>query len=52
MENTHCLLCRTEEVSGLPTLCRPLAEGGLGFQYRLGMLVKNSRAVRYLYSLP
>lgn len=26
-----------EEVSGMPTLCRPLVEGGCGFDYRLGM---------------
>jgi hypothetical protein len=26
-----------EDVSGMPTLCRPVQEGGLGFDYRLGM---------------
>lgn len=26
-----------EEVSGMPTLCRPVSEGGLGFDYRLAM---------------
>lgn len=26
-----------EEVSGMPGLCRPVAEGGTGFDYRLGM---------------
>ena len=26
-----------EDVSGMPTLCRPVAEGGVGFDYRLGM---------------
>lgn len=26
-----------EDVSGMPTLCRPVAEGGLGFDYRLAM---------------
>lgn len=26
-----------EEVTGLATLCRPLSEGGIGFDYRLGM---------------
>ncbi|TYZ14300.1 1,4-alpha-glucan-branching enzyme [Hymenobacter lutimineralis] len=26
-----------EDMSGLPGLCRPVAEGGVGFDYRLGM---------------
>lgn len=26
-----------EDVSGMPTLCRPIEEGGLGFDYRLNM---------------
>ncbi|MGI4873639.1 MAG: alpha amylase C-terminal domain-containing protein [Janthinobacterium lividum] len=26
-----------EDMSGLPGLCRPLADGGVGFDYRLGM---------------
>lgn len=26
-----------EDMSGMPGLCRPIAEGGLGFDYRLGM---------------
>jgi 1,4-alpha-glucan branching enzyme len=28
-----------EDVSGMPTLCRPVAEGGLGFDYRLAMAI-------------
>ncbi|THD27033.1 1 4-alpha-glucan branching enzyme variant [Fasciola hepatica] len=28
-----------EEVSGMPTLCRPVAEGGGGFDYRLAMAI-------------
>ncbi len=28
-----------EDVSGLPTLCRKIEEGGMGFDYRLGMAV-------------
>eukprot|EP00697_Spironema_sp_BW2_P014209 gnl/Spiro4/4603_TR2300_c0_g1_i2.p1 gnl/Spiro4/4603_TR2300_c0_g1~~gnl/Spiro4/4603_TR2300_c0_g1_i2.p1 ORF type:complete len:421 (-),score=125.87 gnl/Spiro4/4603_TR2300_c0_g1_i2:158-1420(-) len=28
-----------EEVSGMPGLCRPVAEGGVGFDYRMGMAV-------------
>lgn len=28
-----------KEVSGMPTLCRPLAEGGAGFDYRLAMAI-------------
>eukprot|EP01111_Echinosteliopsis_oligospora_P004620 TRINITY_DN1762_c0_g1_i1.p1 TRINITY_DN1762_c0_g1~~TRINITY_DN1762_c0_g1_i1.p1 ORF type:complete len:773 (+),score=216.46 TRINITY_DN1762_c0_g1_i1:112-2319(+) len=26
-----------EEVTGMPTLCRPIVDGGFGFDYRLGM---------------
>mmetsp|Transcript_12640 Transcript_12640/g.46180 ORF Transcript_12640/g.46180 Transcript_12640/m.46180 type:complete len:854 (+) Transcript_12640:103-2664(+) len=26
-----------EDVSGMPTLCRPVSEGGMGFDYRLAM---------------
>lgn len=28
-----------EDVSGMPTLCRPISEGGVGFDYRLGMAI-------------
>eukprot|EP00899_Mesostigma_viride_P022412 jgi/Mesvir1/3355/Mv06741-RA.1 len=28
-----------EDVSGMPTLCRPVAEGGVGFDYRLNMAI-------------
>ncbi|XP_019639572.1 PREDICTED: 1,4-alpha-glucan-branching enzyme-like [Branchiostoma belcheri] len=28
-----------EEVSGMPALCRPVSEGGNGFDYRLGMAI-------------
>lgn len=28
-----------EEVSGMPGMCRPVADGGVGFDYRLGMAV-------------
>lgn len=28
-----------EDVSGMPTLCRPTHEGGAGFDYRLGMAI-------------
>ncbi|CAF1023661.1 unnamed protein product [Rotaria sp. Silwood1] len=28
-----------EEVSGMPTLCRPIDEGGAGFDYRLAMAI-------------
>ena len=27
------------DVSGMPTLCRPVSEGGIGFDYRLSMAV-------------
>ena len=26
-----------EDVSGMPTLCRPVTEGGIGFDFRLNM---------------
>ena len=28
-----------EDVSGMPTLCRPVEEGGVGFDYRLAMAI-------------
>lgn len=28
-----------EDVSGMPTLCRPVSEGGIGFDYRLALAV-------------
>lgn len=28
-----------EDVSGMPTLCRTVEEGGLGFDYRLSMYI-------------
>lgn len=28
-----------EDVSGMPTLCRPCSEGGIGFDFRLGMAI-------------
>lgn len=28
-----------EDVSGMPALCRPVTEGGVGFDYRLGMAI-------------
>jgi 1,4-alpha-glucan branching enzyme len=28
-----------EDVSGMPTLCRKIEDGGIGFDYRLGMAV-------------
>lgn len=34
--NPHCITI-AEDVSGMPTLCRPLIEGGFGFDYRLNM---------------
>lgn len=27
-----------EDVSGMPALCRPVSEGGIGFDYRLAMV--------------
>ena len=28
-----------EDVSGMPTLCRKVSEGGIGFDYRLSMYI-------------
>ena len=28
-----------EDVSGMPTLCRSIQDGGIGFDYRLGMFL-------------
>lgn len=28
-----------EDVSGMPTLCRPVSEGGIGFDYRMAMAI-------------
>jgi 1,4-alpha-glucan branching enzyme len=41
MLHTVCppALTIAEDVSGMPTLCRPVHEGGIGFDYRLGMAI-------------
>ncbi|XP_059489512.1 1,4-alpha-glucan-branching enzyme [Neocloeon triangulifer] len=31
-----------EDVSGMPAMCRPVAEGGIGFDYRLGMAIPDN----------
>jgi 1,4-alpha-glucan branching enzyme len=28
-----------QDVSGMPALCKPVSEGGQGFDYRLGMAI-------------
>lgn len=33
------LLLFIQDVSGMPALCRPVNEGGGGFDYRLGMAI-------------
>lgn len=33
------LITIAEDVSGMPTLCRPVSEGGIGFEYRLSMAI-------------
>lgn len=35
-----------EDVSGMPTLCRPVKEGGVGFDYRLQMAIADKWCVR------
>ncbi|KAI9298138.1 glycogen branching enzyme [Neoconidiobolus thromboides FSU 785] len=39
-----------EDVSGMPGLCRPTSEGGVGFDYRLGMAVPDMW-IKYLKEL-
>ena len=34
--NPDCILI-TEDMSGMPGMCLPIADGGIGFDYRLGM---------------
>lgn len=34
--NPHCLTV-AEDMSGMPGMCEPIADGGIGFDYRLGM---------------
>ncbi|KAG0581581.1 hypothetical protein KC19_4G262800 [Ceratodon purpureus] len=36
-----------EDVSGMPTLCRPVSEGGIGFDYRLAMGIPD-KWIQYL----
>ncbi|XP_013114422.2 1,4-alpha-glucan-branching enzyme [Stomoxys calcitrans] len=36
--NNECVTI-AEDVSGMPSLCRPIAEGGIGFDFRLGMAI-------------
>ncbi|XP_051719466.1 1,4-alpha-glucan-branching enzyme isoform X1 [Ctenopharyngodon idella] len=36
--NQDCITI-AEDVSGMPTICRPIQEGGLGFDYRLAMAI-------------
>ncbi|KAK2722654.1 1,4-alpha-glucan-branching enzyme-like [Artemia franciscana] len=36
-----------EDVSGMPALCRPVSEGGTGFDYRLGMAIPD-KWIQYL----
>ncbi|XP_037888240.1 1,4-alpha-glucan-branching enzyme [Glossina fuscipes] len=38
LQNPQCVTI-AEDVSGMPTLCRPIYEGGIGFDYRLGMAI-------------
>ncbi|OLY78052.1 1,4-alpha-glucan-branching enzyme [Smittium mucronatum] len=39
-----------EDVSGMPALCRPVAEGGVGFDYRLAMSIPDMW-IKYLKEL-
>ncbi len=37
-ERVQNVITIAEDVSGMPTLCRPFVEGGFGFDYRLAMV--------------
>lgn len=41
------LITIAEDVSGMPGVCRPIAEGGLGFDYRLAMAIPD-KWIKYL----
>eukprot|EP00897_Mesotaenium_endlicherianum_P001684 jgi/Mesen1/1543/ME001330S00501 len=43
--------CIAEDVSGMPTLCRSVPEGGVGFDYRLAMGIPD-RWIEYLKDKP
>lgn len=36
---SKAMITIAEDVSGMPALCRPVDEGGVGFDYRLGMAI-------------
>lgn len=38
-----------EDVSGMPALCRPVAEGGIGFDLRLGMAIPDKASTVMLF---
>lgn len=38
-KSNDSLFCVFQEVSGMPALCRPIEEGGTGFDYRLAMAI-------------
>lgn len=38
-QQNHQVVTIAEDVSGMPTLCRPVSEGGVGFDFRLGMAI-------------
>ena len=40
-----------EDVSGMPTLCRKVEEGGLGFDYRLSMYLPDMVSISRWYIL-
>lgn len=38
-ENNYKFVSIAEDVSGMPTLCLPIGQGGIGFDYRLSMAI-------------
>ena len=46
-----CALTVAEEVSGMPGICTPIRDGGVGFDYRLGMAIPDFW-IRMLKEIP
>ena len=52
IQHTHAqAVSIAEDVSGMPTLCRPVEDGGVGFDYRLGMAIPD-RWIQLLKHVP
>lgn len=50
-ENSTVFFFLSQDVSGMPGTCRPVAEGGVGFDYRLGMAIPD-KWIKLLKEVP